>query len=238
MNLNKVTISGADNAISHGDMLDLQNKYPFVEWGILVSKKRMGEPRYPTLQWIHDLPPELNISLHLCGEVVRDFVNNPTHEALIETRGIFWQRTQLNFSFKDSIDFTGRLTKIAMIAEASPGRAIVLAYNKGNKMTLDMFIARRYVVPVDIHFLYDSSGGRGTEIKTFHKPLCNYTGYAGGINPDNIGDILKTLSEMDDDSNIWIDMESGVRTNNMLDLVKVESVLKTCVPFIENRITP
>ena len=37
--LNKVTVTGADDSIDINKMFDIQEKYPFGEWGILLSEK-------------------------------------------------------------------------------------------------------------------------------------------------------------------------------------------------------
>jgi hypothetical protein len=52
MKIDRVTITGADNNNTHEELLELQKKYPFVEWGILYSQKKAGENRYPTLDHI------------------------------------------------------------------------------------------------------------------------------------------------------------------------------------------
>ena len=76
--------------------------------------------------------------------------------------------------------------------------------------------------------LLDVSGGRG--IDTPFKPL-NIpglkVGYAGGLNPDNVGEKLEHLMK-NVNGEFWIDMESGVRTDDMFDLNKVYKVLHVC----------
>ena len=76
--------------------------------------------------------------------------------------------------------------------------------------------------------LLDASGGKGidTEIEIFKSP--NKIGYAGGINPDNVADKLRFLLKNVSMGEFWIDMESGVRTEDWLDLDKVEKILKSC----------
>lgn len=237
MQIDRVTISGADDKVEASELVRLQREYPFVEWGILVSKKRMGEKRYPNQVWINALPYELRLSLHFCGDIARQFVGKPTTELLYRSNGDHWERTQLNFSFKEDADYTDRLFNIAIAAAATSHKAIVLAYNKGSKKNLDSFIKSFPSLPENVHFLYDSSGGRGTEIKSIHKPLINYTGYAGGLNPENVFTVCDLITNMEWDDNVWIDMESGVRTDDVFDLKKVESVLKTCSQFINPQST-
>lgn len=230
MNINKVTISGADDKVNVETLKDIQRRFPFVEWGILISKKRMGTNRYPTANWLGDLEQDLNISFHLCGDIVREFVSG-NHDVVWQA-GLYWGRCQLNFSFKEDKNYLPNLLEISETARSIPNKAFVLAYNNGSKKTLDMFIKNHISLPDNIHFLYDSSGGRGTEIKYFQRPLINYTGYAGGISPDNVFQICDTLSNMEWQDNIWIDMETGVRTNDDFDISKVEKVLSLCEKFV------
>jgi hypothetical protein len=232
MKIDRVTISGADDKVSVDELLRLQRQFPFVEWGILISKKRMGESRYPTLQWIKSLPYELRLSIHLCGEIVREFVNKPTPEILDYANGDHWERTQLNFSFKEDKDYMDNLFAVSIAAAAMPSKAIVLAYNKGSKRNIDTFIKKIPSLPENVHFLYDSSGGRGSIIRAFQKPLINYTGYAGGISPENISMMCEGISDCQWQDRVWIDMETGVRTDDQFDLKKVEDVLKVSEKFI------
>ena len=48
-------------------------------------------------------------------------------------------------------------------------------------------------------------------------------GYAGGIGPDNVVDVLRDIGPV---RPTWIDMESGVRTGDKFDLAKVRRVLE------------
>jgi hypothetical protein len=38
MRLKTVTITGADDAVDPEELLQIQQRYPFVEWGILLSR--------------------------------------------------------------------------------------------------------------------------------------------------------------------------------------------------------
>lgn len=37
--INKVTVTGADDSIDPGDLISIQQEYPFVEFAILLSRK-------------------------------------------------------------------------------------------------------------------------------------------------------------------------------------------------------
>ena len=77
------------------------------------------------------------------------------------------------------------------------------------------------------NILYDSSGGKGVEIKQIKVPFKNiYTGYSGGINPNNINDICKQITYHKNDDRVLIDIQTGARTNNEFDLEKITKMLK------------
>lgn len=48
MIIDRVTITGADDSTDVNWMQEMQDKYPFVEWGILVSQSQMGLTLEPT----------------------------------------------------------------------------------------------------------------------------------------------------------------------------------------------
>ncbi|RYD73538.1 MAG: phosphoribosylanthranilate isomerase, partial [Verrucomicrobiaceae bacterium] len=73
---------------------------------------------------------------------------------------------------------------------------------------------------------YDPSGGRGvapTRWPINQSP--RIVGYAGGITPENCRAVLDQVGELSQQG-FWLDMESGVRTDDWLDLDKCTSVLE------------
>jgi len=84
--LDRVTITGADDKVDEDILYEISRQYPFVEWGILFSPKKMGVQRFPSWAWVQnllafnceknlqDLPP-MQLSAHICGKWVRDIVN-------------------------------------------------------------------------------------------------------------------------------------------------------------------
>lgn len=71
--------------------------------------------------------------------------------------------------------------------------------------------------------LFDPSGGRGIGGHAWPSPPpATRMGYAGGIGPDNIEQVLDQVAPL---GAAWIDMESGVRTDDRFDLDKVREVL-------------
>lgn len=230
MKINRVTITGADNKINQSDLLLLQEKYPFVEWGILFSTNKDGQPRYPSR--VHRIvefdESALQLSAHFCGFYSREVLEKGNF-MLIQLLPFSYKRVQLNYNFKNN---KGRFNLVSLLrfVERNKERDIILQYNDSNAEIIEKF--RVNGLPDNINFLYDSSGGRGKLLNDIKNPFKQYTGYSGGISPDNVEGICRYIQNHESSSNVWIDMENGVRTDNQFDLVKVSSVLRRCEPFI------
>jgi len=83
--------------------------------------------------------------------------------------------------------------------------------------------------------LFDESAGRGISPDSWDAPLAgHFCGYAGGMNPDNVARNIDIISKVAAGQTTWIDMETGVRTNDHFDLGKVRRVLDIAGPFTLN----
>lgn len=231
--LNRVTITGADDQTNIGEMLVLSGVYPFVEWGILMSPKHQGSPRFPSPQWIETLSGRAirtNISLHLCGAYVRDIITGG-RRAVTEHPWAFLvaSRVQLNFHgephFMDSRAFRKEAARYS-------GVRFILQMDGTDNNDL-LLRAGRSAIP-----LFDTSGGAGRlptmwpRTYRVRKGEYIYRGYAGGLGPDNIRAQLPLIETAADGALYWIDMEGQVRTNEVLDLAKVQRVLEACKEWI------
>jgi hypothetical protein len=229
MKINKVTITGIDNKIKYKDLSNFQDKYPFVEWGVLFSKNKEGEKRYPSMEYIKsEFTGNLKLSAHFCGWWAREILEKQNFDLILSLPKQF-KRVQLNYNFKNSKGWN--LDKLASFCEENKDISIILQYNRSNQNYLNYFISKG--IPSNINFLYDSSGGNGKKIERIGETIPNhYTGYSGGIDSDNVESICEKIDIEIDKTDVWIDMESGVRTDNDLDLIKVEEVLEKCLNFI------
>lgn len=234
MKIKTATITGADNNTNIRDMLQISNQYPFVEWGILFSPKRIGEERYPDINWINKLSrnfsyDKIHLSAHLCGGYTRemllgksDLIDVPDMKDFLSLCG----RMQLNFnSQKSKVDekkFFGLLKGVI-------GGRIIFQYNLSNVRICINAMEEL----TNISFLYDSSGGRGIIKEKWQKPFMGFfTGYAGGLSPDNLKEELKKIEGVVGDREIWIDTETHVRTNGILDMNKVKLFLEIASKYI------
>ena len=104
--IKKVTLTGADDSVNPRDLLLLSKKYPFVEWGILLSARSEGLNRFPSYDWQKQLSilsknatHNFNLSGHVCGKWVRSICAGNWAD-IMHSRALMYQmfgRYQLNF---------------------------------------------------------------------------------------------------------------------------------------------
>lgn len=229
MEINRVTITGADDKTEIDSLVRLSAQYEFVEWGILFSRSKSGSPRYPAGQWterIMNRAGDLAISAHLCGAYAKAIMEKQDFE-LFERLSAF-KRFQINFNF--SFSAMHNLEAVIAWAQAHPETSIIFQYNRSNKPALYRLMVQSS--PENIHLLYDSSGGRGKALTDIQNPFPRYTGYSGGFGPENIISVCKAIEDNLGGEDVWIDMESRVRTDDNLDMEKVEKVLERTSLYI------
>lgn len=201
-----ITFTGLDTQTDIDRVIDISSRYR-VEWGVLFSPKRQGtDNRYPDLaafspSLIRLRTAGLMLAAHLCGghseAIMAD--RDPDVDVLR-----FFQRAQVNSAAPDpeAIQAFGIRHEIKPITQS---RELTFPDYDG------------------IAWLYDCSGGKGDAPSAWPTHPGRLVGYAGGLNPDNVNDML---AQMDTSGAFWIDMESGVRTDDWLDLDKCEAVCK------------
>lgn len=238
MIITKVTMTGADDKTSASELLNLSFKYPFVEWGILLSRNSAGGKRFPSLNWIRDLMDmdnanfqvETKFSGHLCGSWVREFLMGNLQ--CVEDIGECWelfQRIQINTHGEPhDFDLLGLCSALASF----PEKEFIFQYDVVNKHILEAVHEKQK----NCSALFDLSHGAGVLPTEWPKPFFGIPcGYAGGLSPENILDQLDKLHHIVDGGEIWVDAETHVRSNNdkMFDLTKVQSFLESCKPYTE-----
>jgi len=208
----KVTITGADDNVNILKLVWLSKIFPFVEWGILHSKKRQNSPRYPSQAWMESFalasPDYVKRSLHICGAVAR----SATKGILKDVPFMGFGRVQVNGYMTGQAE---QLKKLNYFCK------VILQCRKEEELPL---VVKDSQLLERAHILFDPSGGRGIETVSWPAtPKGCKLGFAGGINSDNILDVLKAIGPRP--LGAWIDMESGVRTNDEFDLDKVYNIL-------------
>lgn len=230
MKIDRVTITGADDNTDVSVMRIASMVYPFVEWGILFSKQRTGTPRYPSSTKLQEILEQgFQLSAHLCGQYSRDIMEGQDFCFLESLKG--FKRAQINYNFGKSEGW--EIKWVIEWARSHPEISLIFQSNYSNSRAIDI-ITKLPHPPSNIHFLYDSSGGRGVEIANIQFPYKNhYTGYSGGIHPGNISGVCGKIAMHKSKDKVWIDMESGVRTEDELDYNKIFETLAVCDSFID-----
>lgn len=231
MVIKKVTMTGADDSIRPIELFEIANNYPFVEWGILASRNSQGLNRFPSLNWMNELntlykdsEQKINLSLHLCGAYVREILNGDI--SFINEIGEIWnqfKRVQIN---THGIKHKYELKLLRNVIMSNPTKEFIFQYDNKNKEILDAIADLN-----NICTLFDMSHGAGVLPKNWLEPIEGIRcGYAGGLSPDNIIEQINLISEKVNNQEIWIDMETMVRSNNdqLFDLNKVKVVLNKC----------
>lgn len=230
-NLCLVSFIGVDKHTSFDDLLNFRSNKVVYEFGVLYSDSRNdSHTRYPGwefsyrfLNWAKD--NKVCRSLHLCGSSIdRYLVEDPHILELCDKAN----RIQLNINIAKHSDYKGLANKILRVASRYK-QCIIIQNNETKEKFNEVFLGRmEATTQIPLSFLNDSSCGFGVEIEKIVPPSNEYfTGYAGGINPDNITKITD-LIENNNASNApyYIDMESGIRTNGYFSINKCLKIKK------------
>ena len=228
MKLQHITFTGIDGKTDLVELWKLQQQYPIAEFGVLVAKNwRENGNRYFNPSYLDALESRgLNLSAHLCGSIARAAVRGdfgPFREWAIAYPYIF-NRCQLNIatskenpdSFKLCCGDTLLFDEIILQQKSVEDCPLWIGSPASDYVTV----------------LFDASGGQGIDTPIKVMPVIHKVGYAGGISPENVAEKLTYLLQNPDVGDFWIDMESGVRTDDWFDIDKVRKVLEICEPII------
>lgn len=234
MILTRVTITGADDNTDIHRLFDLSDEFPNIEWGILIYPDKEGKPRYPTEEWRRNLmrwkPRFVKVAGHLCGSAVSNFFGKNSYE---ENQNYnVYDRIQLNFRY-DKKDPEGKTNRIHNYLFMSDIETKVIIQQNVNNAEFIPILKDRLDPSWRPQILFDASGGKGKVMSGIQQPIEGFKcGYAGGISPENVTTILHDLIfRLPKYEEIWIDMETGVRTDNQFDLKKVRSVMDQITDF-------
>jgi len=197
-----LTFTGIDDNTDLDRVAELSAQYP-IEWGFLFSPSQQGkEPRYPAVATLEKFRRiDASKSAHLCGGYSKSVMKGELLN--IDLTG--FSRVQVNSRNPDP----------AAIYRFSSERGIIAIMQN-----------RDLTFPDDegVAVLFDCSGGFGKLPEQWPKhPGGRLVGYAGGISPDNIEEVIASV---DSSGPYWLDMETGIRTDDLLDLDKCEAVAR------------
>lgn len=233
MTLSRITISGADDEVDPWDLVDLTRRFPFVEWGILVSK-RPGRPRYPTSNWLNSLADALMkgrmfphfLSAHLCGSAAEEFCQGES--SWVQSLPANTSRLQIN----GCQPWPAPVDVIQNALGSRNDLELIVQVREVTDLNTALLFAESVTTPGNrVSALFDPSGGRGLETKEWPSTPATFPlGYAGGIKPSTIESTISQIGKRS--KPYWLDMESGVRTDDRFDLKLVREVLVRAAPYI------
>jgi hypothetical protein len=209
-----VTFSGIDAEVRIAELIAMSRDYP-IEWGISLHPTLQGSQRYPLISDLSSiLSDQVNFSAHLCGSYARDFIRGVRTDPAIQKALHRVRRIQVNIS--------GRGVEPKHVAEAAAEFAV--------RGILQCRSLDRFPDDTCVDWLFDRSRGTGRVPKRWPAPSDSaaFVGYSGGLGPDTIAEALAAIRSCHPDHvPFWLDMETGVRTDNRFDLKKSLRVCET-----------
>ncbi len=231
-----VTVTGADDTVSPSELVELQRRYPFVEFGILLSLGQSGMARFPSRHWLDKLTEvagELRLSGHLCGQYVRDFLTGKLRFDIhlgSDTAAAF-SRWQINtHAIPHAWDIDGLMNMIS--GRFNRGQPVIFQYDQVNTEMIYFAVEHD---PGNIAVLFDLSHGAGILPEAWPPiSIPVSVGYAGGLSPDNVAGELEKIAAVAK-GKTWIDAETRLRSGShgmLFDLDLVERFLQAAEPYV------
>lgn len=228
----KISITGADDLVNIDSLNSFVTAYPQLELAILYFPEKESHPRNPGKQWrnkFFSVIPKKNTAIHLCGQEVfetilsNDFEHSEVFKELKKT-----ERIQININARKDIFSHEDIQKIYTVL-LSHNFTLILQYHNRSKDWILPYISEKKLD--NVHILLDASLGKGVTPDIFEVPeqlrhLDYPIGFAGGLNPENISKVHTQVKSIGLNK-YWLDLESGVRTDNVFDLDKFQKLCKS-----------
>lgn len=126
-----------------------------------------------------------------------------------------FKRVQVNATKANGVDSSRLDEKVVSFRKAIkavPDMEWIVQMNEETKNLWVPLVSSTESAPKNVSVLFDASCGKGVLPKSFRAPhKVVPCGYAGGIGPDNVVDVLKRLGKVTGDVVVWTDMESSLR---------------------------
>lgn len=225
-NLDILTFTGVDRLTPVDEVFALHDRYPKVEFGLLVgADPAQHSNRFPSLFLVEswrDLAGQkgLPLSIHLCGDFSKAIMAGEARELVLPLVAGF-SRVQINARRYDP-------ERVAEFADAVDCPKVIL--QRRGPISPDQALNHPKV-----EYLLDNSGGRGREtLSDWDAPSGDFErcGYSGGLRLKNIDQALEFVSRFRNQK-LWLDMESGVRTED--DWFDLDQVAKVCARVYPDR---
>ncbi len=247
MNLRYITCSGIDKHNSIYDMFNLMQIDNRVELAVQAHTKKMsdGMPRNVWFNQVLDYAinnPKLyyNFAVHVNTEWCKDICNGyfPYELSLLfgkynEHGKPLIKRWQLNIpaEFAEKTNINKVVNNVAELIENNSDRNFIIQYKPA---TIDI-VRNLHRQTQNFSILFDESGGKGKSPVAWQYQPYNllYTGYSGGLSPQNI---KQNLSKIDHVAPVnrytWVDAEKNLKNDNdLFDVQKAEQYIRAVLEW-------
>ncbi len=220
---------GADDSVHPHHLVVLAQAFPCVEFGVLFRPDLEGRPRYATTAWVERLShamasvscSNMKLAAHLCGSRVNDVLQGDT--AFIEQLQTWgFKRVQINATAVNGVDTSRLAEAVPVLCELISkyfDLEFILQKNDETEPLCNGLLSHflsgdQASFPSNLSFLVDESKGTGVApTKSWPSATDAYPiGYAGGMGPANIQQVLQETSAAAGEHPFWIDMESSLRS--------------------------
>jgi len=224
---------GVDDSVHPNLLAILAHSYPAVEFGVLFRPDKEGQPRYATVSWVERLSRinEMRLAAHLCGSRVNEVLEGKD-DFLFQLDKWGFQRVQINATAVNGVD-TSHLAEsvppLISIIRKFPQLEFIIQKNEETRPLWEELL--KAGSPGNVSMLVDESKGTGVAAKSWPSPTGEQEiGYAGGIGPSNIHQVLKDVTAAAKGHAFWIDMESSLRSvkngKDVFDLDKCYQIIE------------
>jgi len=223
MQLSLVGLTGWDETVSPKDVVSFLEKYPYAAAGIHFSEERRGEKRHPREPWVQELETEvkkltmttpypLHLDAHLGNKWSLQVASGDTDILGDVIDLTIFQRIQLNH--------IGKAQPQAFLEgiQHFPNTTFIVSRSRTTEefcAAVDKLVTEQGIT--NVSFLFDSSWGQGETPEAWPEVSEGTPcGYAGGLGPDNLSAELEKLKETSKGQEVWVDMESKLRSKSDL----------------------
>uniref|UniRef100_A0A6T8MTK1 Xylose isomerase-like TIM barrel domain-containing protein n=1 Tax=Hemiselmis andersenii TaxID=464988 RepID=A0A6T8MTK1_HEMAN len=243
MKLSMMGFCGADDSVDPRLLAAISARYDWVEWGVLFRDDKQGQPRFATFEWIEDLKTvnedkRMGLAGHLCSKYAIDLLKGDASfvRKMHEEHG--FTRFQLNATAANNVDSSQLGAEgadaLRRVAEELPGCEFILQANDETEVLWKPLLASS--PPANLSFLFDESKGLGVVAASYPPPPPEGVrfGYTGGLGPKNIGVQMGKMQSAAGDREIWVDMESSLRTKleggqDIFDVYKAMACIRVAI---------
>jgi len=245
LNLRILGFCGADESVDVELLQIISVRHPWVEWGILFGTDLEGSPRFPSRRWLENLflvkkeaGDVMKVAAHLCHNRCLELLEGDLN-FVSELRAHGFPRFQINATKSNGITLDPQrvslyATNLKFAMTSLPDAEWILQVNED---TVELWQLLQLNSPKNLSILYDSSCGRGVQLSVFPSPpefpVVPF-GYAGGIGPQNIRQILLSVAEVAGGKPVWVDMESSLRVKvvDSNQVIRDEFSIRKCYECI------